>query len=370
MRRKVFSAALRRRSVRRTTKMYEYRRKTRKVKVGNIYIGGDADIAIQSMTFTKTSDREATLAQIKSLEAAGCDIVRFAVSSEEEAKNIGYFKAHTSAALVADIQFSYKLALACVENGIDKIRLNPGNIGGEDRVKAVADACRKKGIPIRIGVNSGSVEKELLAKYGSPCPEALAESAVNAAAMLERHDFGDIVVSIKSSNVRDTILANRIFAAKTDYPLHLGLTEAGTERMGIIKSSAALGSLLSDGIGDTIRISLTADVEREAAAAKDLLTALGLRSGVQVVSCPTCSRTCIDLIGIADELGKRLSGCNKNITVAVMGCAVNGPGEAREADIGIAGGRGEGLLFKKGEIVKCIPESEIIDTVIGEIEKM
>ena len=351
-------------------KMYGNRRKTRRVRVGNVYIGGDSPIAIQSMTFTKTLDREATLSQIKSLEAAGCDIVRFAVSSEEEARNIGYFKENCSVALVADIQFSYKLALSCIDNGIDKIRLNPGNIGGEDRVKAVADACRKKGIPIRIGVNSGSVEKELLTKYGSPCPEALAESARNAAAMLERYDFGDIVVSIKSSNVRDTILANRLFAASTDYPLHLGLTEAGTERMGIIKSSAAIGSLLCDGIGDTIRISLTADVEREVYAAKDLLLAIGLRSGVKIVSCPTCSRTSIGLIGIADELGKRLRDCDKDITVAVMGCAVNGPGEAREADIGIAGGKGEGLLFRKGEIIRCIPEGEIIDTLLAEIEKM
>lgn len=350
--------------------MYEYRRKTKKVKVGSVEIGGDAPIAIQSMTFTKTADKEATLAQILALEKAGCDIVRFAVANEQEADNIPYFKENSSVALVADIQFSYKAALACVERGIDKIRLNPGNIGGEDRVKAVADACRQRGIPIRIGVNAGSLEKELLAKYGSPTPEALAESAMGHVKLLEKHDFGDIIVSIKSSDVRNTILANRAFAGMCDYPMHLGLTEAGTERMGIFKSGAALGSLLCDGIGDTIRISLTADVEREVAAAKDLLLSLGLKKGIKIVSCPTCSRTCIDLIGIAEKLGKRLEGYDKDITVAVMGCAVNGPGEAREADIGIAGGKGEALLFKKGNTVKCIPENEIIDTLVAEIDKL
>ncbi len=350
--------------------MYTHRRKTKQVKIGNTFIGGANPIAIQSMTFSKTAEKEKTLEQILSLEKVGCDIVRFAVSSEEEARNISYFKENSNVALVADIQFSYKLALACVENGIDKIRLNPGNIGGEERVKAVATACKNKGIPIRIGVNAGSLEKELLAKYGAPTPDALAESAMNHIKLLEKFDFDDIVVSIKSSDVRNTILANRKFAQMCDYPIHLGLTEAGTERMGLIKSSAALGSLLCDGIGDTIRISLTADVEREVHAAKDLLVALGLRSGVKIVSCPTCSRTCIDLIAIAEKLGERLKGCDKDLTVAVMGCAVNGPGEAREADIGIAGGKGEALLFKKGQTIRCIPENEIIDTLVSEIEKM
>ena len=350
--------------------MYTHRRITKQVKIGNTLIGGANPIAIQSMTFSKTADKEKTLEQILSLEKVGCDIVRFAVSSEEEARNISYFKENSNVALVADIQFSYKLALACVENGIDKIRLNPGNIGGEDRVKAVANACKNRGIPIRIGVNAGSLEKELLAKYGAPTPDALAESAMNHIKLLEKFDFDDIVVSIKSSDVRNTILANRKFAQMCAYPIHLGLTEAGTERMGLIKSSAALGSLLCDGIGDTIRISLTADVEREVHAAKDLLVALGLRSGVKIVSCPTCSRTCIDLIGIAEKLGERLKNCDKDLTVAVMGCAVNGPGEAREADIGIAGGKGEALLFKKGQTIRCIPESEIIDTLVSEIEKM
>lgn len=346
------------------------RRKSKEIKIGNVRIGGENPIAIQSMTFTKTLDKESTLDQIKRLESVGCDIVRFAVSSEEEAKNIAYFKKHSNVALVADIQFSYKLALMCVENGIDKIRLNPGNIGGEDRVKIVADACRSAGIPIRIGVNAGSLEKELLAKYGAPTPQALQESAMAHVRMLERVDFTDIAVSIKSSSVSDTILANRLFASSCDYPIHLGLTEAGTERMGLIKSSAAIGSLLCDGIGDTIRISLTAEVEKEVEAAKDLLVSLGLRKGVKVVSCPTCSRTCINLIDIASEINKRVKNIDKDITVAVMGCAVNGPGEAREADIGIAGGRGEALLFKKGKSVGCIPEDKIIDILIEEINKI
>lgn len=349
--------------------MYE-RRKTREVKIGSIAVGGKNPIAVQSMTFTKTSDREATLRQILSLEKAGCNIVRFSVPDEESAKSISYLKEHTHIPLVADIHFNYKLALAAIENGIDKIRINPGNIGDNDRVKAVADACRAHHIPIRIGVNGGSLEKHILAKYGAPTPEALFESAMYHVRLLEQFDFYDTIVSIKSSKVSDTVYANRIFAAETDYPIHLGVTEAGTERLGILKSSAGIGSLLLDGIGDTLRVSLTAEVEKEVAAGRDLLKSLGLRGGVNVVSCPTCARTNINVIGLAEKLHERLDDCEKNLTVAVMGCAVNGPGEAKEADIGIAGGIGEALLIKHGEIVGKIPEDRVIEVLLSEIEKM
>ena len=349
--------------------MYE-RRKSRTVCVGNKKLGGDSPILIQSMTFTKTCDREKTLEQILSLERAGCDIVRFSVPDEESAKAISYLKEHTHIPLVADIHFNYRLALMAAERGIDKIRINPGNIGDDDRVRAVADMCRSKSIPIRIGVNGGSLEKHILAKYGSPCPEALCESAMYHVRLLEKFDFNDIVVSIKSSTVANTVYANRLFASSCDYPIHLGVTEAGTERMGIIKSSAGIGSLLIDGIGDTLRVSLTAEVEKEVSAARDLLKALGLRGGVNIVSCPTCARTNIDVIGMANTLAEKLSTCEKNIKVAVMGCAVNGPGEAKDADIGIAGGVGEALLIKKGEIVGKIPEESCISVLLDEIEKL
>ena len=346
------------------------RRKSKEIKIGSVKIGADHPIAVQSMTFTKTANAAATVEQILSLERAGCDIVRFSVPDEESAKSISYIKEHTHIPLVADIHFNYKLALAALERGIDKIRINPGNIGSSERIKAVADACRMRGVPIRSGVNGGSVEKHILAKYCSPTPEALCESALYHVRLLEQFDFTDIVVSIKSSDVADTVRANRLFAEKTDYPLHLGVTEAGTERMGIIKSSAGIGSLLLDGIGDTIRVSLTDEVEKEVAAARDLLKALGLRGGVNIVSCPTCARTNIDVIGLATRLHALLDDCEKNIKVAVMGCAVNGPGEAKDADIGIAGGMGEALLIKHGEIVGKIPEDRVIETLMAEIEKL
>lgn len=346
------------------------RRKSREVKIGKIAIGANNPIAVQSMTFTKTSDKEATLKQILSLEKAGCSIVRFSVPDEESAKSIPYLKEHTNIPLVADIHFNYRLALMCAQYGIDKIRINPGNIGGEDRVKAVVDECKKRNIPIRIGVNGGSLEKHVLEKYGSPTPEALFESAMYHVKLLEKFDFHDIVVSIKSSDVSDTVKANRIFAEKTQYPLHLGVTEAGTERLGVIKSSAGIGSLLIDGIGDTLRVSLTDSVEKEVAAGKDLLKSLGLTGGINIVSCPTCARTNINVIEIADKLHKLLDNSEKNLKVAVMGCAVNGPGEAKDADIGIAGGNGDALLFKKGEIVGKISEDLVIETLIKEIEKL
>ena len=346
------------------------RRTSRQVKIGNVTIGGSNPIAVQSMTFTKTSDKEKTLEQILSLERAGCDIVRFSVPDEESAESISYLKEHSHIPLVADIHFNYRLALMAAERGIDKIRINPGNIGDRDRVKAVVDACKAKNIPIRIGVNGGSLEKHILEKYGSPCPEALFESAMYHVKMLEEFDFHDIVVSIKSSDVKGTVEANRLFASRTDYPLHLGVTEAGTERMGIIKSSAGIGAMLLDGIGDTLRVSLTDEVEKEVAAGKDLLKSLGLVSGVNIVSCPTCARTNINVIGIANKLHELLDDCKKEIKVAVMGCAVNGPGEAKDADIGIAGGTNDALLFKKGEIVGKIPEDKIIETLMNEIEKM
>lgn len=346
------------------------RRKSKEIKIGNIKIGGQNPIAIQSMTFTKTSDREKTLEQILSLEKAGCDIVRFSVPDEQSAESIPYLKERTHIPLVADIHFNYRLALMCAERGIDKIRINPGNIGSEDRIKAVAEECKKRNIPIRIGVNGGSLEKHILEKYGSPVPEALFESAMYHVNLLEKFDFTDIVVSIKSSDVKNTVEANRIFAQNTDYPIHLGVTEAGTERLGIIKSSAGIGAMLIDGIGDTLRVSLTDEVEKEVAAGRDLLKSLGLRGGINIVSCPTCARTNIGVIEIANKLHELLSECPKELKVAVMGCAVNGPGEAKDADIGIAGGAGDALLFKHGEIIGKIPEDKVIEVLMAEIEKM
>ncbi len=350
--------------------MSTIRRKTRAVKVGSLTVGGDAPISIQSMTFTKTDDREATLAQILDLERAGCEIVRFSVPDEQCAASIPYLKEHTHVPLVADIHFNYRLALSAAEYGIDKIRINPGNIGDDERVREVVRACKTRGIPIRIGVNGGSLEKHILAKYGSPTPEALCESALYHVRLLERFDFHDIIVSIKSSDVRSTIAANRLFAAQTDYPLHLGVTEAGTERMGLIKSGIGLGSLLADGIGDTVRVSLSDDVLKEVAAAKDILFALGLRKGVRIVSCPTCSRCNINVFDTARRLEEALKDKPWDMTLAVMGCAVNGPGEAREADLGVAGGNGNALLFKKGEIVRSIPSDRIFETLLAEAEAL
>lgn len=310
----------------------------KQVTAGNVKIGGGAKITIQSMLNVPASDIENSVKQAVELEKAGCEIIRAAIPNKEAVALIPALKEAVSIPVVADIHFDYRLALEAVEAGIDKIRINPGNIGSDDRVKAVADACRRKNIPIRIGVNSGSLEKEILAKYGHPTPQALCDSALYHASLLNKFDFDDIVLSMKSSDVATMVKAYELAAEQCDYPLHLGVTEAGTERMGLIKSAAGIGSLLLKGIGDTIRVSLTADPVKEIYAAKDILKALDIdRSGIQFVSCPTCGRTKIDLIGLADEAERRLRDCKKNIKVAIMGCVVNGPGEAREADIGIAG---------------------------------
>jgi len=341
----------------------------KKVDLAGLTLGGDK-IYIQSMLNVPAWDVEGSVEQAKALEAAGCEIVRAAVPTMDDVRLIPAIKSAVKIPLVADIHFDYKIALAAVEAGVDKVRINPGNIGAPDRVKAVADTCRSRGVPIRIGVNSGSLEKELLNKYGSPTAEALVESAEGHIRLLNRYDFDDIVVSIKSSDVRLMIAAYRLFAEKFDYPLHLGVTEAGTERMGVLKSAVGIGSLLCDGIGDTIRVSLTADPVREIFAAQDILKACGIGGGVEIVSCPTCGRTKIDLIGLAHQVEDACRDVRKNIKVAVMGCAVNGPGEAREADIGIAGGDGEGLIFKKGEILRKVPEHQLLSELLKEIEKL
>lgn len=340
------------------------------VTAGNVKIGGGAKVSVQSMLNVPAEDIQGSVDQAVALEKAGCDIIRAAIPNKDAVRLIPALKEAVSVPIVADIHFDYRLALEAVAAGIDKIRINPGNIGSDDRVKAVADACAAKNIPIRIGVNSGSLEKEILAKYGSPTPEALCESALYHASLLEKFDFNDIVLSMKSSTVPTMVRAYELAAQKCDYPLHLGVTEAGTERLGIIKSAAGIGSLLLHGIGDTIRVSLTADPVREVYAAKDILKALDIeRGGVQFVSCPTCGRTKIDLISLANEVQDRLRDCKRNIKVAVMGCIVNGPGEAREADYGIAGGDGNGLVFKKGEIVCKVSEDKLIDALLEEIEK-
>lgn len=347
------------------------RRKTKKIKVGNIYIGGDAKITVQSMLNRPASDIEGSVRQAVELEKAGCEIIRAAVPDMQAVKLIEKLKESLSVPVVADIHFDYRLALECVAAGVDKIRINPGNIGSKERVKAVADACKAAGVPIRIGVNSGSLEKELLAEYGSPTPEALVESAMRHAAMLEECDFDDIVISIKSSNVPMMVRAYELACERCDYPLHLGVTEGGTHNMALVKSAAGIGSLLLHGIGDTIRVSMTADPVLEVKAANDILKAVGLKTDCpDIVSCPTCGRTKIDLIALASEVEQRLAGCKKPIKVAVMGCAVNGPGEAREADIGIAGGDGCALIFKKGEIICKVPETEAVDRLMKEIDNL
>lgn len=339
------------------------------VKVGDLTLGG-GKIYVQSMLNIPAENIEKSVEQAVKLEKAGCEIIRAAVPRIEDAPLITALKKAVSVPIVADIHFDYKIALACIDAGVDKVRINPGNIGGADKVKAVADACRRNGVPIRIGVNSGSLERELLEKYGSPAPEALVESALGHVRLLNDCDFDDIVISIKSSDVRQTIAAYRLLSEKTDYPLHLGVTEAGTEHMGVLKSAVGIGSLLCDGIGDTIRVSLTADPIREVYAAKDILKACGMGGGAEIVSCPTCGRTKIDLISLADRVEEMLRDVDKPIKVAVMGCAVNGPGEAREADIGIAGGNGEGIIFRKGEILRKVPENMILDELKKEIEKI
>lgn len=347
------------------------RRKTKKIKVGNTYIGGDAPITVQSMLNKPAHDIEASVKQAVELEKAGCQIIRGAIPDMDAVKLIPALKEAVSVPIVADIHFDYRLAIEAVAAGVDKVRINPGNIGSDDRVKKVVEACRSKNIPIRIGVNSGSVEKEILAKYGAPTPEAMAESAMYHASLLEKFDFDDIVISIKSSNVENMIKAYETVAEKCDYPLHLGVTEAGTQRMGLIKSSAGIGSLLMHGIGDTIRVSLTADPIQEVYAGIDILKALNLRTDcVQIVACPTCGRTKIDLIKVAGEVENALRDCRKQLKVAVMGCVVNGPGEAKEADIGIAGGDGCAVLIKKGEIIRKIKEEDIVSELLAEIDKM
>ena len=344
---------------------------TRKIKVGKAEIGGGAEISIQSMTNVYTGDVSKTVAQIHALEDAGCEIIRVAVPDMASAEAIDKIKEQISIPLVADIHFDYRLALECIKRGVDKVRINPGNIGSMDRVKAVADAAKAKGIPIRIGVNGGSLEPELLKKYGRPCPDAMVESAIGHIELLEKCDFYDIAVSLKISDVPSTVKAYRLMAERCDYPLHLGVTEAGTEWGGTIRSAMGIGALLLDGIGDTLRVSLTSDPVREVVVAKEILRSAGLRdNGIRVVSCPTCARCRINMIPIAEEITERVKVFSKPMKIAVMGCAVNGPGEARDADIGVAGGDGCGLIFKKGEILRKVPEEKIVEEFLSEIEKM
>ena len=344
---------------------------TKQIKVGNVPVGGGAPVSIQSMLNTRTTDVEGSLEQLQALADAGCQIARLAVPDQDAAAGFAKIAARSPLPLVADIHFDYKLAIAAAEGGAAKIRINPGNIGGEDRVKAVVDCCKAHQIPIRIGVNGGSLEKGLLQKYGHPTAEALVESAFSHIALLEKYDFTDICVSMKSSNVPLMMRAYRLFSERSDYPLHIGVTETGTEYMGTIKSAMGIGGLLCMGIGDTMRVSLTADPVREIHAAKAILKAAGLRQeGVNIVACPTCGRTRIDLIGLANRVEEALADCNKSLTVAVMGCIVNGPGEAREADIGIAGGEDCGVLFIKGELKEKLPYEELLPALLRYIETM
>jgi len=344
---------------------------TKQINVGGVPIGGGAPVTIQSMTNTPTQDVKATLDQIRKLAAAGCEIVRVAVPDMEAARAVEKIKEGSPIPVVVDIHFDYKLALEAIAAGADKVRINPGNIGGEDRVKAVAEACLLHNIPIRIGVNGGSLEKSILAKYGGICPEAMVESAFQHIRLLEQYDFTDICVSLKSSNVQTAMQAYQLMHCRSDYPLHIGVTEAGTVRMGTLKSSVGIGGLLALGIGDTMRVSLSADPVEEIYAAREILKAAGVRrEGPELVSCPTCGRTKIDLIALANQVEERLKSVDKPITVAVMGCAVNGPGEAAAADCGIAGGVGEGLLFQRGEIVKKVPQDRLVDELFALIERL
>ena len=345
------------------------RRKTRQIHIGSVAIGGDAPISVQSMTNTKTTDTEATVAQIRALAAAGCDIVRLAVPDMDAAKNLGNIIREVPVPLVADIHFDYRLALEAIHQGIAALRLNPGNIGGEEHVKAVVKEAKAKGIPIRIGVNAGSLDKKLLEKYGDVTAEALVESALEHVRILEAQDFHDMKISLKAHDVPLTIAAYRLMSKTVDYPLHLGITEAGTVNTGIIKSAVGMGALLAEGIGDTFRISLTGDPVVEVRVANEILKSLGLKEyGPTLVACPTCGRTSIDLPSIAERVEKKLEGIAEPIEVAVMGCVVNGPGEARGADVGIAGGKGEGLVFRKGEIIRKVPEADLVDELFKEID--
>ena len=344
---------------------------TKQILVGGVAVGGGAPVTIQSMCNTRTDDVAATVEQILRLEAAGCQIIRVAVPDMAAARAVGAIREKIHIPLVVDIHFDYKLALECVAAGCDAVRINPGNIGGEDRVKAVANACKAKGLPIRIGVNGGSLEKPLLAKYGGVTAEALVESAFGHIALLNRYDFDDICVSLKSSSVPITMAAYRLMSGKSNYPLHLGVTETGTPRMGVLKSAVGIGGLLAMGIGDTIRVSLSADPIEEVYAARDILKVSGVRKeGPELISCPTCGRTRIDLIGLAQQVEERLQAVTKPVTVAVMGCVVNGPGEAAAADVGIAGGDGVGLLFRRGEIVKKVPQEQLVDELFRMIEEL
>lgn len=347
------------------------RKETKKVKVGSLYVGGDAPISIQSMNNTDTRDISATIAQIKNFENAGCDITRCAVPDLDAAEALKEIVNNVNIPVVADIHFDYRLALKSIESGVAALRINPGNIGSIDKIKMVANAAKYKGIPIRIGVNSGSLEKDLLQKYGNVCPEALVESALKHVNILENINFDDIVISIKSSNVVQMIESYKMISSKVNYPLHIGVTEAGTIWKGTIKSSVGIGAILAEGIGDTIRVSLTGDPIEEIKVGKQILKSLGYNNeGIEFISCPTCGRTQVDLIKLATEAEKRLESCNKNLKVAIMGCVVNGPGEAREADIGIASGKGEGLIFKKGKIIKKVKEEELIEELINEINNI
>ncbi len=343
---------------------------TKQIKVGNVLVGGGAPVSIQSMLNTKTTDIEGSLAQLEKLRSAGCQIARLAIPNMEAAQAFSEICRQSPLPLVADIHFDYKLAIAAAEGGASKIRINPGNIGGEDRVKAVVDVCKERKIPIRIGVNGGSLDKKLLEKYGHPTAEALVESAFEHIALLEKYDFYDTCVSMKSSTVPTMVAAARLFRSRTDYPLHIGVTETGPVKMGLMKSAMGIGALLLDGIGDTIRVSLTDDPVEEIYAAKDILKAAGLRrEGVNIISCPTCGRTKIDLIGLVNQVDEALKNCEKPITVAVMGCIVNGPGEAREADIGIAGGDGCGMLFEKGQQIEKLPYDQLLPALLKRIEE-
>ncbi|MDP4177354.1 MAG: flavodoxin-dependent (E)-4-hydroxy-3-methylbut-2-enyl-diphosphate synthase [Bacillota bacterium] len=346
-------------------------RKTKKIRIGDIFIGGDSKITVQSMCNTDTRDINSTINQIKELENAGCDIIRCAILDEEASEAVKDISKAVSIPLVADIHFDYRLALNVIKNGISALRINPGNIGSLDRVKQVANSAKEHGIPIRIGVNSGSLEKNLMQKYGKVCPEALVESALNHVKILESVNFEDIVISIKSSNVVQMIESYRLISNKVDYPLHIGVTEAGTNWRGTIKSSIGIGTLLCEGIGDTIRVSLTENPIEEVRVGREILKSIGiLNEGIQFISCPTCGRTQIDIISIAKEVEDKLQFSKKNIKVAIMGCVVNGPGEAAEADIGIAGGKGEGLIFKKGKIIKKVKENDLVCELLKEIDAM
>lgn len=347
------------------------RKMTRQISIGDVKIGGGAPISVQSMTNTKTTDTNATVAQIKALVDAGCDIVRVAVPDMSAAENIYNIKSQVDVPLVADIHFDYRLALKAIEQGIDALRINPGNIGDEERVKAVVEATKTRNIPIRIGVNAGSLDKKLLAKYGKVTAEALVESALEHIRILEKLNFYDIKISLKAHDVPLTLDAYRLMSETVDYPLHLGITEAGTVNTGIIKSAVGIGALLAEGIGDTFRISLTGDPVNEVKVANEILKALGLKEyGPTLISCPTCGRCNINLPSIAEKVEQRLSGITKPIKVAVMGCVVNGPGEARDADIGIAGGKGEGLVFRKGEVINKVAEDKLVDALFEELDKL